>query len=149
MSSGAAGGPTVTVEGDGSSFAQRITAGVHQFIADEPVAAGGTDTGPDPYQLLLAALGSCTSMTITMYARRKQWPLTGIRVQLSHAKVWAQDCAHCDTREGRLDRIDRRIHLEGELTADQRTRLVEIAEKCPVHRTLSSQMHIVTHLMKP
>ncbi|HMF94120.1 MAG TPA: OsmC family protein [Vicinamibacterales bacterium] len=148
MSTGTAGEPLVTVEGDGSSFAQRITAGAHEFIADEPVAAGGGDAGPDPYQLLLAALGACTSMTITMYARRKQWPLTHVRVQLSHSKVWAQDCAHCDTREGRLDRIDRKIDLEGALSYDQRKRLVEIAEKCPVHRTLSSEIHIVTHLMK-
>src|SRR5262245_31786638 len=147
MSNGA-GGPMVTIEGDGQSFVQRITAGVHQLTADEPVAAGGGDAGPDPYQLLLAALGSCTSMTVTMYARRKQWPLTGIRVELSHSKVWAQDCAHCDTREGRLDHIDRKIHLQGELSADQRKRLVEIAEKCPVHRTLASEAHIVTRLIK-
>jgi putative redox protein len=142
------GEQVVTVEGDGSSFAQQITAGVHAFTADEPVAAGGGDTGPDPYQLLLAALGACTSMTVTMYARRKQWPLTRIRVQLSHSKIWTQDCAHCDTREGRLDRIHRSIDLEGDLSADQRKRLVEIAEKCPVHRTLRSEIDIVTRLIK-
>jgi len=147
MSAGAVGEPMVIVEGDGSSFVQRIKAGAHELVADEPVAAGGGDAGPDPYRLLLAALGSCTSMTITMYARRKQWPVTRIRVELSHAKVWTQDCAHCDTREGRLDRVHRSIQLEGDLSADQRRRLIEIAEKCPVHRTLASTMDIVTRLM--
>jgi uncharacterized OsmC-like protein len=147
MSTDATDERVVTVEGDGSSFAQHITAGAHEFTADEPIAAGGGGTGPDPYQLLLAGLGACTSMTVTMYARRKQWPLTRIRVRLSHSKGWAQDCAHCDTREGRLDRIDRSIELEGDLSTDQRTRLMEIAEKCPVHRTLRSEIDIVTGLI--
>lgn len=138
------GNRIVTVEGDASGFAQRIVTGAHEFSADEPLSAGGTDTGPDPYQLLLAALGACTSMTVAMYARRKEWPLKRVSVQLAHSKVHAEDCAHCDTREGRLDRIERAIHLEGDLTAEQRQRLIEIAERCPVHRTLTSETDIVT-----
>jgi putative redox protein len=141
-----AGEGVVIVEGDAAGFAQQITAGVHQFSADESLAVGGTQTGPDPYQLLLAALGSCTSMTVAMYARRKQWPLVRVRVQLAHSKIWAQDCADCETKEGKIDRIDRVIGLEGDLTPDQRQRLVEIAEKCPVHRTLVSEVSIVTRL---
>ncbi len=139
-----AGENVAIVEGDASGFAQQITAGAHQFSADESLAVGGTETGPDPYQLLLAALGACTSMTVSMYARRKQWPLERVRVQLAHSKIWAQDCADCETKEGRLDRIDRVISLEGDLTIDQRQRLIEIAEKCPVHRTLTSEVKIVT-----
>jgi len=139
-----AGKHVVIVEGDASGFAQHITAGVHEFAADESSTAGGTHTGPDPYQLLLAALGSCTSMTVALYARRKQWPLKRVRVQLAHSKIWAQDCADCETKEGRLDRIDRVISFEGELAIDQRQRLMEIADRCPVHRTLTSEIAIVT-----
>ena len=146
MSADIAGTPVVIVEGDASGFAQHITAGPHELSADEPLAAGGTGTGPDPYQLLLAALGACTSMTVAMYARRKQWPLQRVRVQLARSKIWAQDCADCETKEGRLDRIDRVISLEGDLTPDQRQRLMEIADKCPVHRTLTSEVKIVTRL---
>jgi len=136
----------VIVEGDASGLAQRIRAGVHELAADESHVAGGTGTGPNPYQLLLAALGSCTSMTLALYARRKQWPLTRVRVQLSHSRVWAHDCARCETQEGRVDRIERVITVEGALAADQRQRLIEIAEKCPVHRTLTSEVSIVTRL---
>jgi uncharacterized OsmC-like protein len=136
----------VTVEGDASGFAQHITAGIYELSADESLALGGTQTGPDPYQLLLAALGSCTSMTVGMYARRKQWPLKRVRVRLAHSKIWAQDCTHCDTQEGQLDRIDREIHLDGDLSTDQRRRLIEIAEKCPVHRTLTGDIDILTRL---
>jgi putative redox protein len=136
----------VVVEGDASGFAQRITAGTHELSADEPAAAGGTDTGPDPYQLLLAALGSCTSMTVGVYARRKQWPLRRVRVQLTHSKTWAQDCADCETKDARLDRIEQVISLEGELASDQQQRLLEIAERCPVHRTLTSTISIVTRV---
>jgi putative redox protein len=134
----------VVVEGDASGFAQRITAGAHELTADEPAAAGGSDTGPDPYQLLLAALGSCTSMTVGVYARRKQWPLKSVRVQLTHSKTWAQDCADCERKDARLDRIDQVMTLEGELASEQRQRLLEIAERCPVHRTLTSTISIVT-----
>ena len=139
-------GKRVTVEGDASGFAQRITAGVHRFTADESLAAGGTDTGPGPYELLLAALGSCTSMTVALYARRKQWPLKRVRVELAHSH--AEDCAHGDTDARRLDRIERALDFDGPLSTDQRQRLIEIAEQCPVHRTLTSEIHIVTWLVE-
>ena len=134
----------VTVEGDASGFAQHITAGVYELSADESLAVGGTGTGPDPYQLLLASLGACTSMTVALYARRKQWPLTRVRVKLAHSKIWAHDCALCETPEGRLDRIELDIDLAGDLSTEQRRRLIEIAGKCPVHRTLKSEIDIVT-----
>ena len=143
---GIAGENVVIVEGDAVGFAQQITAGIHELSADESVAVGGTQTGPDPYQLLLAALGACTSMTVAMYARRKQWPLARVRVQLAHSKIWAQDCTECATKETKLDRVDRVISLEGDLTPDQRQRLIEIANSCPVHRTLTSEVSIVTRL---
>jgi uncharacterized OsmC-like protein len=140
------GGHIVTVEGDSSGFAQHISAGGHTLDADEAVAAGGTGTGPDPYQLLLAALGACTSMTVALYARRKQWPLKRVKVQLSHARVWAQDCVACPTHPAHLDRIERVIEFSGDLTDEQHRRLIEIAERCPIHRTLTSTIHIVTTL---
>jgi uncharacterized OsmC-like protein len=148
MGAETAGTPLVIVEGDASGFAQRITIGAHQFAADESLAAGGTDTGPDPYQLLLAALGSCTSMTVALYARRKQWPLQRVRVQLTHSRIHVEDCAHCDTNAGRLDRIERALDFDGPLSTDQRRRLIEIADRCPVHRTLTSDIHIVTRLVE-
>src|SRR5687768_13568207 len=126
------------IHGKGGGFAQEITVAGHRILADEPVEDGGTDTGPTPYDLLLAALGACTSMTVSMYARRKQWPLEAVTVRLSHAKVHAVDCADCETREGKLDQIECAIELHGELTEDQRTRLLQIAGMCPVHRTLKS-----------
>lgn len=137
----------VVVEGSARGFAQRITAGDHVLAADEPVADGGTGTGPGPYDLLLAALGSCTSMTVAMYARRKQWPLETVRVRLRHSKVHADDCENCETRAGMLDRIERDLELVGPLDGAQRARLVEIANKCPVHRTLTSEIVIRTRLV--
>jgi uncharacterized OsmC-like protein len=134
----------VVVRGSAAGFAQEILAGPHRMTADEPAAAGGTDTGPGPYDLLLAALGACTSMTVAMYARRKGWPLAGVMVRLRHAKIYAADCAECETREGMLDRIERDIHFDGTLTGEQRSRLLEIADKCPVHRTLTSEINIKT-----
>ena len=119
----------------------------HSFITDEPVAMGGEDAGPDPYTLLLAALGSCISMTVTLYARRKQWPLEAVTVKLRHSKIHAADCADCETREGLLDRIERDVELRGDLSEEQRQRLLEIANKCPVHRTLTSEIHIETQLV--
>ena len=136
----------VVVRGDARGFAQEITAGPHRFAADEPEAAGGGDTGPDPYALLLASLGSCTSMTIGLYARRKQWPLEDVTVRLRHSRIHAQDCADCETREGTIDRVEREIELTGPLTDEQRTRLLEIASRCPVHRTLVSEIDIQTRL---
>ena len=136
--------PPVIVVGAESEFAQHITAGVHEILADESLAAGGQDAGPSPYQLLLAALGSCTSMTLGLYARRKQWPLTRVRVELSHSKVAARDGAGDATSEAQSDRITRVIHLDGPLSRDQRQRLMQVANRCRVHRTLTSQIDVVT-----
>lgn len=136
----------VTVRGDADGFVQEITAGAHRLRSDEPISAGGTDTGPTPYDLLLAALGSCTSMTVGMYARRKQWPLTRLTVRLRHSRVHAEDCATCETQDTKLTVIDRDIHLEGSLGEEQRARLLVIANHCPVHVTLTSQIDIRTTL---
>jgi uncharacterized OsmC-like protein len=119
-----------------------VIAGAHRFLADEPVKAGGLDSGPGPYDLLLAALGACTSMTVRLYADRKQWPLKRIKVRLKHGRIYAKDCADCETKEGLIDHIDRAITFEGELDAEQRKRLMDIADKCPVHRTLTSEVDI-------
>jgi len=135
---------SVVVRGSATGFAQEILAGPHRLSGDEPVSAGGTDTGPSPYDLLLAALGACTSMTLGMYARRKGWPLAEVIVNLRHSKTYAIDCAECEAKEGILDRIERDIHLTGLLTDEQRSRLLDIANKCPVYRTLTSKSVIVT-----
>lgn len=136
--------PHVVVRGSASGFAQEIRAGSHELFADEPLESGGTDTGLSPYDLLLAALGSCTSMTIGLYARRKKWPLQDVVVSLWHWKIHAADCAECETREGRIDRIEREIELVGSLSDEQRSQLMEMADKCPVHRTLTSEINIRT-----
>jgi uncharacterized OsmC-like protein/pimeloyl-ACP methyl ester carboxylesterase len=127
-----------------SKFQQAVTVGPHQMLADEPVGAGGDDTGPGPYDFLLAGLGACTSMTMRLYAERKSLPLERVTVTLKHSKIHAEDCADCETRAGILDRIDRVISMEGALNVEQRKNLMEIADKCPVHRTLTSEIHIVT-----
>jgi len=136
--------PHVIIRGSAAGFAQQIQAGTHHLSADEPIESGGTDTGLSPYDLLLAALGSCTSMTIGLYARRKDWPLQEVVVSLWHSKIHAADCAECETREGKIDRIEREIQLVGSLTSEQRSKLMEIADKCPVHRTLTSEIDIRT-----
>ncbi len=136
--------PSVVVTGSAAGFAQEISAGSHHLTADEPVSAGGAGTGPGPYDLLLAALGACTSMTVSMYARRKGWPLERVTVALRHFKIHASDCADCETKAGMLDRIERDIEFIGPVTPEQRTRLLEIADKCPVHRTLTSEISIQT-----
>src|SRR5499426_3126683 len=133
---------TVIVHGRSEGFAQQIAVGRHRLTSDEPASAGGTDTGPDPYGFLLAALGSCMSITVAMYAQRKQWPLDGITVRLQHSKVHATDCAQCETTPSLLDRIDCELAFTGGLTEAQRVRLLEIADRCPVHRTLTSEIHI-------
>ena len=125
-------------------FQQTVSVGPHRLMADEPVAAGGDDTGPGPYDFVLAGLGACTSMTMRMYAERKSLPLERVTVTLTHSKIHAEDCAECETNTGMLDRIDRVIAMEGNLDAEQRGKLMEIADKCPVHRTLTSEIHIVT-----
>ena len=129
-----------------AGYLQNISIGQHRIQADEPVGAGGCDAGPNPYELLLAALGACTSMTLRMYADRKRWPLEDIRVRLMHGKMHAEDCFSCETKEGLVDRIEREILLVGNLTDEQRQRLLEIANNCPVHRTLTSEIHIETRL---
>jgi putative redox protein len=136
----------VTVHGRAAGFAQTLILGAHRLLADEPKAVGGTDIGPGPYDLLLAALGSCTSMTVALYARRKQWPLEAVTVRLSHAKRYTVDCENCEDKAALLDHIDVDLELEGELDAEQRARLLEIANKCPVHRTLTSHIVISTRL---
>jgi putative redox protein len=123
-----------------------IAAGAHTFFADEPTGAGGDDAGPTPYDLLLGALGTCTSMTLLMYARRKGWPLEDVEVRLSHQRDYARDCAECDTKPVQIDQIERRITLKGQLNQSQRTRLLEIAEKCPVHRTLTGTIKVTDTL---
>jgi len=126
-------------------FGQRVTVGRHVISADEP-APVGQDSGPSPYDLLLAGLGTCTSMTLRMYANRKQWPLEHVRVSLRHSRVHARDCTDCTSRTGHLDRIERTIHLIGDLDAVQRQRLLEIADRCPVHRTLHGEVVIDTSM---
>ena len=136
----------VIVRGAAGGFVQEITAGAHRLRSDEPTSVGGTDTGATPYDLLLAALGSCTSMTIAMYARRKKWPLERVTVRLRHSRIHAEDCAACETQNAQLTVIDREIALEGSLDEDQRARLLAIANRCPVHLTLSARMDIRTTL---
>ena len=136
--------PHVIVHGDATGFAQKVELGPHNLTSDEPVSYGGTDTGPSPYDLILAALGSCTSMTIGLYARKRKWPLENIAVSLRHSKIHAKDCEECETKEGRIDRINVEIHLDGALTDEQRAKLIEIAGKCPVHQTLTSEINIQT-----
>jgi uncharacterized OsmC-like protein/alpha-beta hydrolase superfamily lysophospholipase len=137
-------GSVVVTETRRGRFQQTITAGRHHLLADEPTKVGGLDTGPGPYDLLLAALGACTSMTLRLYAERKDLPLDRVSVTLSHSRIHAVDCEDCETKEGMIDRIDRTISLEGRLDDDQRKRLIEIADKCPVHRTLTSEIDIRT-----
>jgi putative redox protein len=134
--------PHIVVRGDARSFKQEITAGKHRLVADEPVSAGGGDAGPDPYDYLLSALGVCTSMTVGLYARRHRFPLENITVSLSHSRVHANDCEECETKEGMLDRIDAEIELTGPLSQAQHASLMEVAAKCPIHRTLTSEINI-------
>ena len=136
-------GVVVVSENGEGRYGQRITAGRHVIAADEPVPLGH-DTGASPYDLLLASLGACTSMTLRMYAERKGWPVDHVSVSLTHSKIHAKDCEDCETRTGRLDRIDRTIHITGDLDDDQRARLIEIADRCPVHRTLTSEIVVRT-----
>jgi putative redox protein len=136
---------TVVVEtADGTSLRQRLRDGRHELVADEPAAVGGTDAGPSPYELLLMSLGACTSMTLRLYAQRKGWPLEAVRVTLKHDRIHAEDCRDCETKAGKIDRIDRAIEMTGPLNDEQRGRLLEIADKCPVHKTLTSEIKIVT-----
>ena len=135
------------VHGSAQGFTQEMTVAGHRLVVDEPRAFGGTDTGPSPYDLLIGALGACTSMTVSLYARRKQWPLRAVTVRLRHAKIHASDCANCDAKVGMLDGIERDVELHGDLTVEQRAQLLEIANKCPVHKTLTSEINIRTRLV--
>ena len=127
-----------------SGYRTEITAGSHRLVADEPADVGGTDTGPAPYDLLAAGLGACTAITLRMYADRKDWPLETVTVSLVHRKVDAAACRDCETRTGNVDRIERAIDMTGPLNVEQRQRLMEIADRCPVHRTLHGQIEVVT-----
>ncbi|MCZ4315855.1 bifunctional alpha/beta hydrolase/OsmC family protein [Comamonadaceae bacterium G21597-S1] len=137
-------GAVQVVERGTGAFTVDIRAGQHRWVGDEPASVGGDDLGPGPYDLLTAALGACTAMTLRMYARQKKWSLDKVTVDLTHSKVHARDCAECETREGKVDRIERVITITGDLDPDQRQRLMEIADKCPVHRTLHSEVLVVT-----
>ncbi len=139
------GGGGVGEKGSGP-FGQDIAAGGHRLRADEPASVGGLDRGPTPYQLLSSALGTCTAMTLRMYAERKQWPLERASVTVRQEKIHASDCAECDTRDGKIDSFEREIELVGPLDREQRARLLEIADKCPVHRTLHREVRVMTTL---
>ncbi len=132
-----------------SGYRSEIVAGHHRFVADEPLSAGGTGEGPAPHELLAASLGACTSMTLRMYADRKEWPLEGVRVRLTHGTIDAADCPECETETGKIYRIQREIELLGPLTDAQRARCLDIADRCPVHRTLRSEIHIASSLRAP
>jgi putative redox protein len=138
-------GTVIVTETGSGTYTQQITAGHHRLAADEPQPIGA-DAGPTPYDLLLAALGACTSMTVRMYANRKGWPLEQVRVTLRHSRIHAQDCAECETTKAWIDHIDRDIELAGDLDDEQRQRLLYIADRCPVHQTLTSEVDIATSL---
>jgi putative redox protein len=136
-------GIVIVADAGSGTFTQQITAGHHELVSDEPRPIGD-DEGPTPYDLLLAALGSCTSMTVRMYANRRDWPLEQVRVTLRHSRIHAEDCADCETRIGLIDHIDLDIELIGDLDDEQRQRLLLIAGRCPVHQTLTSEVRIAT-----
>ena len=140
----------VVVEEAGSGFTQHIRAAGHELVSDEPASVGGANLGPSPYDYLLSALGACTTMTVRMYANHKKWPLQSIKATLRHSKIHAKDCEDCETEKGKVDVIERDIEIVGpELSDEQRARLLEIADRCPVHRTLSSEIKIRTNEKGP
>lgn len=140
---------TVVVESTGVSYRNEVTVGPFSLVADEPTKWGGTDAGPNPYDFLLTALGTCTSMAIEMYARPKNWPLERVRVTMHHASIHASDCEACETREGNIDRLTREIELIGDLSEEQRQILLDVAEKSPVTKTLTREIEIQTSLAPP
>ena len=135
---------SVVVSGPATGFRTDVEVGGHHLVVDEPIAVGGADAGPTPYEMLLAGLGACTVMTLRIYADRRKWPLERARVTLQHRKVHAQDCVDCDKRDAKMDVIDRIIFLEGQLDEGQRAKLIEIAERCPVHQTLKGKIQVNT-----
>jgi putative redox protein len=139
-------GTVVVAETGEGKFAQYLLDGRHHLSADEPVAVGGNDLGPGPYELLLMSLGACTSMTLRLYATRKQLPLERVVVRMKHAKRYIEDCADCANKPAMLDHIEREIELIGLLNAEQKAQLLQVADKCPVHRTLTSKILIDTRL---
>jgi uncharacterized OsmC-like protein len=134
----------IVVRSARSRYGQDISIGRHRLHADEPQSAGGDDAGPDPYELLMAALGACTSMTVRIYAERRRWPLESVHICVRHKKVHADDCENCEGEERLLDRLELEVSFFGALTAEQRHRLMDVAGKCPVHRTLSAPVQIVS-----
>lgn len=135
----------VVVHGDGERLHQEVFVGSHRLAADESAESGGTNRGPDPYDLLLASLGACTTITLTMYAQRKGLPLKGVTARLQHSKIHADDCAECETGEGKIDWIELNLELDGPLSDEQRSQLLEIAKKCPIHHSLTSETVIRLH----
>ncbi|MGD8789368.1 MAG: bifunctional alpha/beta hydrolase/OsmC family protein [Burkholderiales bacterium] len=140
-------GDVLVMESGDGKYAQTINVGRHWLRADEPPSVGGDDSGPSPYQLLSASLGACTTMTMRMYANHKNWPVGRMSVRVHHEKIHAKDCAECEKKEGKVDRMEREIEIEGDLSNEQRQRLLEIADKCPVHRTLHAQVVVKTRLV--
>jgi putative redox protein len=138
----------VTVDTAHTPYLEQVSVGPHRLQGDEPSEAGGTDAGPNPYEFLLAALGICTCISVRMYAQRKQWPLEAVRIALTHAKVHADDCAASESEIRMLDHVEMEISLTGDLSEAQRARLLEIASRCPVHRTLTSAVQIHTNVIK-
>jgi len=139
-------GGVVVKESPDGVYAEDIFIANHTLRADEPVAVGGADTGPTPHDMLLAALGACTAITLRMYANRKKWPLERVSVRLRQERIHAEDCKNCETKEGRVDHIERDITIEGPLDDAQKARLLEIADRCPVHRTLTSEVWVETRM---
>jgi uncharacterized OsmC-like protein len=138
---------SVVVSGPATGFRTEVEVGGHHLVVDEPIAVGGADEGPTPYEMLLAGLGACTAMTLRIYADRRKWPLERALISLRHRKVHAQDCIDCETKPAKMDVVDRVITLEGSLTEEQRAKLLEIAERCPVQQTLGSKIQVNTKLV--
>jgi putative redox protein len=138
--------PEVVVHGGPSGLRQDIQAGASSWVADEPASVGGTGLGPTPYDLLLGALGACTSMTLRLYADRRKWPLQGVTVRLRHNRIHRDDCVNCEKKDAFIERVERTLELQGPLSEEQRTHLLEIAERCPVHQTLRGNLQVQTRL---
>jgi putative redox protein len=139
--------PEVVVRGGQSGLRQEVEAGSYRWVADEPTSVGGTGEGPTPYDLLLGALGACTSMTLRLYADRRKWPLEGVVVRLRHHRIHRDDCVNCDKKDVSIERVERTLEFKGPLTDEQRAKLLAIAERCPVHQTLQHNLDVQTSLV--